>query len=293
MRTYDLMATPLVYPGQILSARVIADKRNRSGVAVALRLLVYGRDDELTAIDGERVVLAPGAETTLSWRLPDTGGQPIQSFGLALASPGGDEDGAVVLDHLRWDGPPDMRLRRPDEPSDFWRRAWVNGVSFLSRNFPQAFRISQDRGEGMIIHGGRQWTDYRVETALTVHLAQYAGVGVRVQGLRRYYAALLVRPGLLRLVRAYDDSVAVLAETPFEWSFESPYEFVAEVVGRSIAVSVSGQTLVAEDDDTRALTDGGVALVINAGACSTDEVRVSPPGAKVRTSADRPDFGVN
>ena len=95
-----------------------------------------------------------------------------------------------------------MRLRRPDEPSDFWRRAWVNGVSFLSRNFPQAFRISQDRGEGMIIHGGRQWTDYRVETALTVHLAQYAGVGIRVQGLRRYYAALLVRPGLLRLVRA-------------------------------------------------------------------------------------------
>jgi len=292
MRTYDLMATPLVYPGQMLSARVIADKRNRSGVAVALRVLVYGRDDELRATDGERVALAPGAETTLSWRLPDTGGQPIQSIGLALASPGGDEDGAVVLDHLRWDGPPDVRLRRPDEPSDFWRRAWVNGVSFLSRNFPQAFRISQDRGEGMIIHGGRQWTDYRVETALTVHLAQYAGVGMRVQGLRRYYAALLVRPGLLRLVRAYDDSVVILAETPFEWSFETPYEFAAEVVGRSIAVSVSGQTLVAEDDDTRALTDGGVALIIDAGACSSDEVRVSPPRAKVRASADTADFGV-
>jgi hypothetical protein len=163
----------------------------------------------------------------------------------------------------------------------------------LSRNLPQAFRISQDRGEGMIIHGGRQWTDYRVETALTVHLGQYAGVGVRVQGLRRYYAALLMRSGLLRLVRAYDDSVAILAETPFEWSFETNYEFAAEVVGRSIAVSVNGQTLVAEDDDARALTDGGVALIINAGACSSDEVRVSPPRAKARTSADRPDFAVN
>jgi ADP-ribosylglycohydrolase len=290
MRTYDLMATPLVYPGQILSARVIADRRNRSGVAVALRVLIYGRDDELTAIDGERIALAPGAETALSWRLPDTGGQPIQSFGLALASASGDEDGAVVLDHLRWDGPPDVRLRRPDEPSDFWRRAWVNGVSFLSRNFPQAFRISQDRGEGMIIHGGRQWTDYRVETALTVHLAQYAGVGIRVQGLRRYYAALLVRPGLLRLVRAYDDSVVILAETPFEWSFETPYEIAAEVVGRAIAVSVGGRTLAAHDDNLRALDDGGVALIINAGACSSDEVRVSPPRAKVRASADAPHF---
>jgi ADP-ribosylglycohydrolase len=276
MRTYDLMATPLVYPGQTLSARVIADKRNRSGVQVALRLLVYGRDDELTAVDGEPAVLKPGAETVLSWRLPDTGGEPIQSIGLALASPGGDEDGAVVLDYLRWDGPPDVRLRRPDEPGDFWRRAWVNGVRFLSRNFPQAFRISQDRGEGMIVHGGRQWTDYRVETALTVHLAQYAGVGIRVQGLRRYYAALLVRPDLFRLVRSHDDSVVILAETAFEWSFERRYEIAAEVVGRAIAVSVNGAALVAHDDDPRALENGGAALIINEGACSCDEVRVCP-----------------
>ncbi len=280
MRTYDLMATPLVYPGQTLSARVIADKRNRSGVQVALRLLVYGRDDELRPIDSQPAVLPPGAEMTLSWRLPDTGGEPIQSIGLALASPGGDEDGAVVLDYLRWDGPPDVRLRRPDEPGDFWRRAWVNGVSFLSRNFPQAFRISQDRGEGMIVHGGRQWTDYRVETGLTIHLAQYAGVGIRVQGLRRYYAALLVRPDLFRLVRVIDDSVAILAETAFEWSFESRYEIAAEVVGRAIAVSAGGAALVAHDDDPRALDNGGAALIINAGACSCDEVRVCPPTSR-------------
>ena len=232
---------------------------------------------------GRRVA---GRRNALSWRLPDTGGQPIQSVGLALASPGGEQEGAVVLDHLRWDGPPDVRLRRPDDASDFWRRAWVNGASFMSRNFPQAFRISQDHGEGMVIHGGRQWTDYRVETALTIHLAQYAGVGIRVQGLRRYYAALLVRPGLFRLVRAYDDSVVVLAETPFEWSFETRYEIAAEIVCRSIAVFVGGETLVAQDNDACALENGGAALIINAGACSCDEVRVSPPRGDIRVSAD-------
>jgi hypothetical protein len=159
-------------------------------------------------------------------------------------------------------------------------------VSSLSRNFPQAFRISQDRGEGMIIHGGRQWTDYRVETTLTIHLAQYAGVGIRVQGLRRYYAALLVRPDLFRLVRVIDDSVGILAETRFEWSFESRYEIAAEVVGRAIAVSVGDATLVAQDDDPRALENGGAALIINSGACSCDEVRVRPPQASVRERAD-------
>ncbi len=288
MRTYELMATPLLYSGQMISARVVADPRNSGAIAVRLRLLVYGRDDALRAIDSDAVALLPGAETVLTWRAPDTGGQPIQSVGLALSSPGGAQDGAVVLDYLRWDGPPDLRLRRPGEPSDFWRRAWVNGVSFFSQNFPQAFRISQDRGEGMIIHGGRQWTDYRVETGLTVHLAEYAGVGVRVQGLRRYYAALLTRTGLLRLVRIYDDSVDVLAEAPFEWTFEIPYEFVVEAVGRAISVSVGGTRLAARDESAHPLEDGGIALIINAGACSTDEVRVRPPQAQDRTTVGSP-----
>ena len=124
----------------------------------------------------------------------------------------------------------------------------------------------------MIVHGGRQWTDYRVETVLTIHLAQYAGVGIRVQGLRRYYAALLVRPDCFAWCGSSDDFVAILAETAFEWSFESRYEIAAEVVGRAIAVSVGGAALVAHDDDPRALENGGTALIINEGACSSDEV---------------------
>ena len=126
----------------------------------------------------------------MSGASPDTDGQPIQSIGIALRSPSGVQDGAIIVDWLRWDGPPNIRLRRPRERSDFWRRAWVNAVDTFSTSFSQAFRISQDRGEGMIIHGTREWSDYRVETALTVHLAEHAGVGVRVQGLRRFYASI-------------------------------------------------------------------------------------------------------
>jgi ADP-ribosylglycohydrolase len=275
MRTYELMATPLVCPGQWVSARVIAARSNLDEVHASLRILVYGREDRLGPVDGGWVDLRPGAETVLRWRLPDTGGQPVQSVGLALRSAAGGASGAVVLDYLRWDGAPDVRLRRPDEPGDFWRRAWVNAVSVFSTNFPQAFRISQDRGEGMIIQGGSQWTDYRVQTALTVHLGRYAGVGVRVQGLRRHYAALLVRPGLLRLIRVRDGKVAVLAEAPFDWAYDEPYAFDIQVVGCVIAVAVGAARLEVRDESAEALADGGVSLIVNEGACSTDEVRVS------------------
>ena len=282
MRTYELMATPLVYSGQRVQARVIAHSENASDVAVSLSALVYGAGDSLAPLDSEAVVLAANEETILDWRLPDTDGQPIQSIGIAARSLGSAQDGAIVLDWLRWDGPPDVRLRRPREPSDFWRRAWVNAVDNFSTTFPQAFRISQDRGEGMIIHGSRQWRDYRVETALTVHLAEQAGIGVRVQGLRRFYAVLLVRSNVLRLVRARDGETTVLAETSFEWSFERPYHFILETEGQTIEVTVDGVRLAARDDSEGALADGGVALIIEGGAASTDEILVAPPHSSPR-----------
>ena len=77
-----------------------------------------------------------------------------------------------------------------------------------------------------------------------------------------------------------DDSVVILAETPFEWSFESRYDIAAEVVGRAIVVSVGGAALVVHDDNPCALENGGAALIINAGACSCDEVRVCPPTSR-------------
>ena len=100
-------------------------------------------------------------------------------------------------------------------------------------------------GEGLLIHGTRQWTDYRVAATVTVNLAEYAGVGVRVQGLRRYYAALLVRPNVFRIVKVFDGVRETLAETSFAWDFETPYPFVVEVVGRQLRASIGEVTLAA------------------------------------------------
>ena len=277
MRTYDLMATPLVYPGQKLEARVAAEAGNGGPVSLRLRLKVYGRDDVLVDLDGPIATLAPGAETLLRWTVPDLCGQPIQEVGLALTSDAGRIDGAIRLAALRWDGTPELRLRRPRDASDFWRRSWINGVSFFRKHFPQAFRISQDRGDGIIIHGTRQWTDYRVSSTATVHLGTSAGLAVRVQGLRRYYALLLEAGDKVRLVKVRDDRRTVLAETSRRWTFESAQRLSVTVRGRDLVGSVDGSPVVeATDHDADALLDGGIGLVIAEGALSTDEVIVEP-----------------
>ena len=205
MRTYDLMATPLVYPGQTISARVVGHVANRGAVAVRLRLRVYDGRDELTDVDGAAVAIAPGQEARLQWVIPDFDGQPIGEIGLAIAAEGRRADGSVLLDFMRWDGAPTMTLHRPKGDCDFWRMSWVNAVSFFSKRFPQSFRISQDEGEGIIIHGTRQWTDYVVSSRITIHLGDYGGVAVRVQGLRRYYGVRLTRAGQFEIVRVRDD----------------------------------------------------------------------------------------
>jgi hypothetical protein len=100
-----------------------------------------------------------------------------------------------------------------------------------------------------------------------------------VQGLRRYYAMLLARPDRVRLIRVRDDTVNILAESLFAWSFETPYVFVVQVCGPVIEASVGGVHLKAHDESLFALADGGVALIIKGGACSCDTVLVTTPGS--------------
>lgn len=275
MRTYDLMATPLVYPGQVVKARVVADRHNKGAVSVRLRIRAYDSEDRLRDIDGDAVILKAGEERVLSWRLPDLAGQPIAEIGIVLASEGKRADGRVLLDYLRWDGAPELTLHRPAGESDFWRMAWVNGVSFFSKRYPPSFRISQSHDEGIVIHGTRQWTDYKVSADIAIHLGNYGGVCARVQGLRRYYAVRATRDGKLQIVRTRDADTVVLAETAYDLVFEKKIPVTLTVKGSRIEALFGGVAIEADDATAEALSDGGIGLLIAEGALSTDELHVS------------------
>ena len=275
MPVYELMATPLVYSGQWIETKLAAEPDNSAPVSVNLRVNVYGKGDTLNTIDGEPQTLSPGQSTLLRWRLPDTGGQPIQQIGFSLTTAAPQAKGTVLVDYLRVDGPPELRLRRPDEGGDFWRFAWINSVSIFSKNFPAAFRISQSVGEGIIIHGTRQWSDYTVSSSIAVHLGHEGGLVFRVQGLRRFYAMLLSRDGYLRLVKVRDGKRTVLAEQAYAWALERPYLMSVTLNGNQIGCSIEGQSVFSVRDVTQPYENGGIGLLINEGALSTSEIRVS------------------
>lgn len=286
-RGYALLASPSLYPGQTVRASLKADPSNGKTVQVNLYLRRYSaKDDSLGLEAGPTVALEPGARQELSWQMAGPGNEPIAEIGVEIHSDTRAQ-GTIYLDWLTWDGTPDATFTKPEETRDrrkrwtpgpqMWRRAWVNGVDSYDFWWPEAFRIVQNEGRGLLSTGTREWTDYAVESALTLHLCAAAGIAARVQGLRRYYALLLRRnadgSGVAQLVRALDGDT-VLAEAEFPWNFGETYSFGLRVTGSRLQGSIDGEDLFDVTDD--ALTGGGIGLVIEEGRVMSDAVTVRP-----------------
>ncbi len=277
-RGYALYASPSLYSGQAVRARIAAAGDNAQPVVANLYVAVYTADDGIDWLRGPQQTLAPGALADLAWTIPSTGGLPISAVGVEVAS-ATRADGTVYLDSLTWDGAPDIVLANPGGEGVMWRRAWVNGVDQYDYWWPEAYRLVQNRGRGLLSQGTRTWTDYTVRAAITLHLATAAGLAARVQGMQRYYALLLTRDGTARLVKALDGDT-VLAECPFAWTFGATYDFALTVRGTHIEAAIDGQVLFAVEDADRPLEGGGVALVVEEGRLMCEAVAVAPAGSQ-------------
>ncbi|KAL7925228.1 hypothetical protein ACQKWADRAFT_310799 [Trichoderma austrokoningii] len=69
---------------------------------------------------------------------------------------------------MRWDGAPRMTLKWPANKSryqSFWNRAWVSSVDKAHTDMGPSFFIAQDRGEGLLSQGARDWADYGADGA--------------------------------------------------------------------------------------------------------------------------------
>lgn len=274
MPDYRLVASPTLYPGQDARARSVADKENSGAVTCRMFVSAYGADDALRTHHGPGAVLAPGSAKVFEWRVGDTGGQPIASVGVELTAERA-ASGCVYLDYVAWDGTPEVTLSRPAEGGTMWRRAWVNGVDRHDEHAPEPYRLVQNSGTGLLIQGTRGWTDYEVSAPVRPHMVLSAGIGARVQGMRRYYALLLTRGGKARLVKALDGD-AVLAEADFSWDFDVTYELSLRVRGNRLRASIDGEEIFEVEDDDRPLAGGAVALVCEEGRMESEVVRVRP-----------------
>ena len=268
MRTYDLLASPTLNPGQRVQAHVKAVPPVDGAVEAALTINVYDSNGAVEKVTADFIAVS-GEGSRLAWTVPDLVGRPIAEVGIALRGSG---DKTVVLDWLDWAGTPVLRLGREAGGGEFWRRAWVDAVTTWAKNpYGHAFRLSQEQGHGLLIYGTREWRDYRVISRLAVNLGS-GGLAARVQGLRRYYVLQLAPGRKVQLIRAYDDDRVVLAEAAFDWQLDDWVDLELDVRGAWLRGLVNGTALLQAEDSR--LSSGAIALACSEGTLSTEEVRV-------------------
>ncbi len=287
---YSLMASPALSPGQTIRARVLADGGNAVAVDVAIYVQHYNREDGLDLLEGAGARLSAGDVAELEWQVPDLEGYPIAKVGLQICG-ARSASGAVYLDWLTWDGAPSVRLKRPHAHNFarwdrklsglMWKRAWVNGLDAAKGKmvfmdfYPETYRLIQNEGRGLMMHGCRDWTDYQVSASVTPHMCKAGGLGARVQGMKRHYA-LLCDEESTRLVATLEGDDTVLAEASGGWTLGNEHQLALKVEGNTLSGFLDGQLVVkAEDPDAR-FAGGGIALVCEEGRIGCENVEVRP-----------------
>lgn len=272
MPGYALIATPALYAGQEVKARITADDKNAQAINLRLYVKVYDENNDPQVTYSYAEKLEAGGEADMIWTIPETNGYPIAEIGIEAAS-NQRANGSVYLDYLTWHGQPELVLA-PTQGGIMWQKAWVNGVDqFGAAN--GLIQLIHNEGTGLVMQGTRDWKDYRVTAVITPHLAKSSGIGVRAQGMRRYYSLLLCNDQTLRLVRSFGKQT-VLAEQKFEWKFDNEYKLSLQALDNTLMAWLDDK-LVFEIKDEKHLTGGAAALICEEGKIFADKVIIEKP----------------
>ncbi|MHB9032242.1 MAG: ADP-ribosylglycohydrolase family protein, partial [Anaerolineae bacterium] len=256
---YGVEASPTLYPGQILTARVQAAENNLRPITVRLIIKAAGENDNPVTIVGSSAELEAGQDAVLEWLVEAPLGCPITWVGIELASEDG-VSGTAYLDYLTWAGTPSVCLGAPERPAKRWVQAWVQAISAFHGSHNPDYWLIQNEGQGMVIQGTREWQNYTVSADFTPHLASSFALGARVQGLKRYYALRLAKDGQLVLIRELDGTT-VLAAADWPWELYRKYNLQLTVNGSHLTAEIDGR-IVFELDDPSPLVSGAIALMV-------------------------------
>ncbi|KAI0122651.1 ADP-ribosylglycohydrolase [Daldinia grandis] len=286
---YELVAAPLVYPGQVLTVSLRAHPDRPCTLAARLTISHYTHTDRLKGTAGEYIDFSQRDHQVLKWRIPaKVGCQPIQSVGIIIKHDRAarDSPGVMYMDYLRWDGTPALVLKPGDDqdgPRTFYKRTFVNGADVFDIS-SGIFTVAQDQGEGIVSYGTRDWTNYRAAFKdFTVNMGGPAGVAVRVRGLKRYYALVFLKArshttsgsekNRLALVKALDDERSELASVEFDWEYDVPYTVTLEASDDLLHARVGKTELEARDAQ---FAGGGVGMVVTDGSILTKSIKIGP-----------------
>lgn len=272
---YNLIASPKLYPGQQVSAMVRSSDDNHHTVFVRLCCEVYDVGAGLKVVKSDPTLLAPGSSVIVYWTLPSTKGLPIANIGLALESDVPTR-GVAYLDWLTWDGSPHTRLENPSALPMIWQRAWVNAADDFGAIAQVPYCLRHGLGTGLVMSGSSDWADYTVETTLWTTMMRAGGLAVRVQGLRRYIAAVLTADAKFQIIQLWDNTYSILASQACHWGTDVHYKLQIRAYGSAITATLNDEITLCAVATLQELHHGCIGLLVEDGTLLAETVVIMP-----------------
>ncbi|GAA3669315.1 ADP-ribosylglycohydrolase family protein [Nonomuraea antimicrobica] len=276
MTNFSTVASPSLYPGQVVTARIRAD---RSPAPSARLYVLHHRGGEIRRSVSEPFVL--GQEpVTLRWQVPDVGADLLFRFGIELDS-AERFDGTVTVEEVDWRGAPTRFTQSGVLLSSIWDThpvpldAWVASARNFEADFGYSYSVSHPGELGVVTIGSRDWDDYSAGSTLMFSLHDSGGLVVRSAGHRRFYAAVFSGGSRVSLVKQRDRHRQVLAACDWPYEQDRGYDVRLSCTGSEIELLVDGERVLHATDTTMPYRHGGAGFLIERGTMLADGIAIA------------------
>jgi len=275
---YGIMATPKIYPGNTITAIGEA-----GAIVNSARLRPFIRtlpEDEgkPCIILGESIALKSSKPFQITFTVPQLAEKVVGDYGFQLESDGV-ASGELFIDAVTIGGKAKAELHRgtakglPQKTvngfildTDFTRSPFSDDEAYLDY-------WGKNCGQGIVVTGNTDWTDYNISANVRIHLAKRGGIVARYKGLARHLSLQLVAGNKVQLISTYYEQETVLDEKEFRWEFDKSYKLELRVEKEKVTGLIEGKALL-RGRDTR-LGSGGGGLVWTDGMAGCSNLRVS------------------
>ncbi len=233
---YSPAFSPLVYSGQTMRFKVMAERWSGHGLAV----IPYARETwRKTVLEGGTIELSPGSWTEVEFPLPDSGGAAIDEIGFKVEALSDEKWlGRLLVRDFSVSGKARYAVDFAKQAQEFATiTPGTTNKGFWTLEDGCLHAMSVGRAE--FYTGNYYSRDLRFRTTLTPLAGEGHGVLFRAKGAMMWYAAVLSAPGRIAFLKN-DSTLSVIAEKAFDWRRGRPVAFEVEAVGARLVVKADG-----------------------------------------------------
>ena len=275
----ETVASPTLYEGQKLQGLLYSQQEENPGFRPYIH---YVDADDHPHIEYGPFFAIEKGENPFSWVIPSVGGMPICRVGLEFASEKR-FDGRVRLAWMDWAGAPRLfcqkgiLMKNMWDTHPFWSKAFVSGAQHFAPNLNHTYCLSHNEGFGLATIGTKEFKDYLAASEVTFSLHKKAGLVIRSNGHRRYYAAVVEDGNTFSIIKQRDDQIIYLASVKAEYQEFQPYCMEIKAKGSRLEGVFNGIRLEAEDHE-RLYLGGGTGFIVDTGTMFADGFTIQACG---------------